>query len=283
MKGETPVLRIQRFPRLPLPKVVAELAQKAWKPPKFSAEESNGNTKFIFTVPIQSRFRRENSEIYKILFKRKKIKWIQALEKVYPEARRGKRIAEFMDTLLYKLFSDALLILNTDTHGFVADHTPFKIKFSEDYQGATARRKGRRSNPRRAEIDVRLWLRYDALHSQTENLRHFLDQMRREGIDDEEQLRRKVAAAFGKEGWTLYVTSGAAFERLPANSSLGTAVVSSSLGGRWAPWQLAVGIIRCQEGARNRGKMLSPWTIFKAIMHGKKLRSDSSNEAKGKI
>jgi hypothetical protein len=260
---------IHRFARLPQHRRVAELAQQVWETPTFAAKEFDGTTQFIFTVPIQAAFKRQDPTIHRILFEAKTTKWTSAIEKAYPETRSGKKlIKEFIDTLLYKVFYEALLVLNTDTEGLAGDYTKFKQEFTGNFRAASPRTPGKRPIPNRAQLEERLARRYEALLPQLRELRTFVDRLTHSGMTDS-LLGMKVTAAF-KGDWVSFAASGSAFERLPGALSRSVSEIATTLGGKWAPWQATVGVIRCEEAKRNPKNPLSVVSIYKMIMAGKK-------------
>ena len=269
---------VHRFPRLPKDRRVAELAQQVWETPTFSAKEIDGTTQFIFTVPIQAAFKRQEPTIHRILFEAKTTKWTSAIEKAYPETRSGKKlIKEFIDTLLYKVFYEALLILNTDTDGLSGDYTKFKEEFTTNFRAASPRTPGRRPLPNKEQRDIRLANRRAILHPRMQELREFVNRLKHSGISDENLVRENVSAMF-KEDWLSFVIDGTAFEMLLGDASEGDTINKSHLTGKWAPWQLTLSVIRCEENANNPGRPLSLRTIQRMIMRGQHKLPDRSKE-----
>jgi hypothetical protein len=276
ISGSTP-RPIWRFPRLPGDREVAELAQQVWRSPTFTAKDVHGMTQFIFSVPIRSGFKRQNPSIYRSLFKAKRVAWTSALEQAYPGTRSGKKLVkDYIDTLLYKLFYEALLILNTDTEGLTGDYTKFKKDFADNFRAASPRTPGRRSDPNKDKREIRLAERYAILLLRMKELRKVVNLLKQSGISQENLVRERVVAEF-KDDWITFVVSGAAFEMLLGGASQEGIVKNGSIAGRWAPWQLTLSVIRCEENARKSRKPVSLHTIRKAIMRGtSKLRGNST-------
>ena len=258
---------LRRFPRLPVDKGVAELGQKIWTPPHFSVDELNGSTRFIFSVPIQSKFREQAPDEYRILFHAKKTTWKEALQKAYVNAPGKKPIKDYINTVLYKLFCEALIILNTDTEGLGGDYTKFKEDFTANFRAASPRAPGRRFNPDKDQRDIRLAERHAILHPRMKKLRKFIDLLKRSGIKDEDLLRERVGAEFEDE-WISFVVNGGSFEMLLAGASDRGIIENASIAGTWAPWQLTLSVIRCEENACNPRQRLSLRTIYRAMMRG---------------
>ena len=270
MAGNIPTPK-RRFPRLPIGKATAELGQQIWASPNFSANVINGTTQFIFSVPIQSACQKLALRKYEILFQDKKNKWIGALEKAHRDAQIKKETCiKYIDVGLYKLFSEALLILSQDTEGFTDDYTEVMREQTIRFREASPRLRGRKSTPDRAK---RLAKRFDILLPRIQALRKLVDSLKRIGIDGEEALREKVEKTF-KDDWISFIVTGAAFETLPNDSSHDGRDISSTLGGNWAAWQLTVGVIRYEEVART-DRPLSALTVYRTVMKERKFRSQA--------
>jgi hypothetical protein len=79
--------------------------------------------------------------------------------------------------------------------------------------------------------------------------------------------------------WLPHATRGEAFQHLPTINQM-SETKHSTLKGKWAAWQLAVGIIYCEEKAPNT-RTLEPNTIYyKYIPWGKQLLKKSSPATK---
>lgn len=259
---------IHRFPRLPVDEKIAELGQKVWMPPRFSVVELKGTTRFIFSVPIQSRFQEQAPDDYRILFQAKKTTWKEALQRAYLEDPEKKPIKDYINMVLYKLFCDALIILNTDTSGLTGDYTKFKEDFVGNFKKASKRKPGRRPKDRQDKRAIHLAERHAILLPRMAELRKFVNHLKHSGIDDENQIRLRVAAEF-KDDWIPFIIDGTAFEMLLGDALEGGIVKNVTIAGKWAPWQLTVSVIRCEEKARNPRKPMSLITLFRAIMHGR--------------
>jgi hypothetical protein len=207
-----------------------------------------------------------------ILFEKKKTSWSTALKQAYPAARAGKAklIRSFMDTLLYKVFCDALLILNTDTEGLTRDYTQFKQKFRITFPIASRRAPGRQPTGEGDKIAVHFAKRHAILLPRIRQVRKFVDELKQQGMNDS-RILRNIAARF-KDDWIPFVISGDAFQELLANASEGGTMKNVSIAGRWAPWQLTISVIGCEEQKRNpRQQPLRPNTIHRIVMHGQKI------------
>ena len=274
--------KIQRFSRLPVDREVAGLAQRVWKSPTFSAKDVNGTTQFIFSVPVQSQFRQKSPSVYRSLFEAKKTTWTSALENAYPETwigrKRPKLLKDYINTLLYRLFYEGLLILNADTEGLTGDYAKFKSDFAVNFRAASPRTPGRPSRPDKDQTAIRLARRYAALLPQLKKLRNFVDRLKRNGVT-ENLLGVEVRKAF-RDDWITFVTSGRVFEKLSGFSSRGGTEIAVTLGGKWAPWQATVGLIHCEEETCDTNDGLSVVTIYKQIMAGKKLIAKTADHQK---
>jgi hypothetical protein len=268
MTGDNPFPGVHRSPRLPVDRVVADLAQRVWEKPTFSAKSENGMTQFIFSVPIQSGFRKESPSIHRILFEAKKTSWTNALEKAYPETRSGKTklIKDFIDTLLYRLFYEALLILNTDTEGLAGDYATFKKEFTSNFRAASPRVPGKRPMLNRSQRSKYLANRYNTLLPRVRELRQLVNELKRSGTDDE-QLLTKIGEVF-KEEWMKFVISGIAFEKLPRSTGQTVLGIATT---KWAPWRCTTGIICCEEEERDSSVRFGFVTAYKLIIEGRKL------------
>jgi hypothetical protein len=263
---------IHRFPRLPVHEKIAELGQKVWVPPHFSVEELDGATRFIFSVPIQSTFQKQAPDDYRILFHAKKTTWHEALQKAYVEASGKKPIKDYINTVLYRLFCEALIILNTDASGLTGDYTKFKEDFVDKFRSASKRKAGRRPNYDKDKRATRLAERHATLLPRMGELRKFVNRLKQDGIDDENQIRLRVAAEF-KDDWISFITDGTAFEMLLGDAIQGGIVRNATIAGKWAPWQLTVSVLRCEEKVRNPRESLSLITIFRAVIGGREKAS----------
>lgn len=72
--------KIKRFLRLPKGTNVAELAISVWEVPTFSANEVNGVTNFVFSIPLRDKIRSHDEHIYRSLFESGGSDWTTALE-----------------------------------------------------------------------------------------------------------------------------------------------------------------------------------------------------------
>jgi len=267
---------VSRFARLPFDKRIAELGQKIWMSPRFSVDELDGNTRFIFSVPIRSKFQEQAPREFQILFHAKKTTWNQALQKAYVNAPGKKPIKDYINTVLYKLFCEALIILNTDTEGLAGDYTRFKEDFTANFRAASPRAPGRQSNPNKQQREIRLAKRRAILLPRMQELRKFVELLKRSGIKDEDALRDRVAAEFNDD-WMSFVVNGTAFEKLLGDAIDG-GIFNSSIAGKWAPWQLTLSVIRCEENVRNPRHLVSPRTIYRAIARGQSKLRDNRNK-----
>lgn len=262
----------RRFARLPVGREIAEQGRQVWKQPDFSVKETNGTTQFIFSVPIKSRFQKLAPRNYEILFRTKKTAWIDALERAYREAQSRKhKYLKNLDVGLYKLFSEALLILTTDIEGLTEDYAETMREEAIKFREAVPRSRGQKPAPKRLK---RLAKRFKILLPRMRELHKFVKEQKKSGIDTEEGLREKVKEAF-QDDWIPIVITGAAFQRLPSYAAQGGGEISSSLGGKWAPWQLTTGIIRCEEETLTH-KALTATTVYKNVMQGRKPSSKPS-------
>lgn len=258
---------VMRFSRRPKHKMVADLAQRVWTIPTFSAKNVNGETQFIFTVPVQSRFQQQSPRVYEILFEATKTSWTDALEKAYPETRSGKTklIKDSIDTLLYRLFYEALLILGTDTEGLAGDYTKFKEDFTTYFRAAAPRTPGKRPIPNRDGLAKNLASRYNAVLPRMRDLCKFANNLKQSGIDNDSLLMR-IEEAF-KEDWIAFVTAGTAFEKVPPSATQNGIGVAT----KWVPWKCTVAVICCEEEKRDPNTRFGFVTARKLIAQGRKL------------
>jgi hypothetical protein len=233
-------------------------------------------TQFIFTVPIQSGFQQLSPRDYEILFEAKKTSWTDALEKAYPETRSGKTklIKDSVDTLLYRLFYEALIILNTDTEGLTGDYANFKKDFTANFRAASPRTPGKRPIPNRDERAKHLASRYKAVLPRMVDLRNFVNNLNQSGIDNESLLMR-IGEVF-KEDWIAFVTTGTAFGKLPPSEAQNVTGVAT----KWAPWKCTVAVICCEEEKRDPNTRFGFVTAYKLIVEGRKLILKDPSAAK---
>jgi hypothetical protein len=277
---------ITRFPSLPKGYRVSELAKAAWQKPSFSATEADGITTFAFGVPLRDTLRSLDKNVYRSLFESGGPPWTAALETAYSSAHSGeKTAAEYIDTVLYTVFLEALKILIKDAKSLSTKYKePYRTEFEQsieadvtDFTEKSPRESGRRRNKRKDdETAIRLSERYKHLKPLVDNLRKLINKLRHDGIGDENMLHAELASAMTEYDWIRHVTSGMAFEELPPKAGY-TAPVRSSLGKEWASWQLTVGIIRCEEAeTTDRRHKPGVITIYRRIMRGRKLLKQSS-------
>jgi hypothetical protein len=79
----------------------------------------------------------------------------------------------------------------------------------------------------------------------------------------ESDRMRSAHAAFVQPAWNELGP-----EMILGDASEGAIVYNSHIVGKWAPWQLTLSVIRCEENANNPGRPLSLRTIQRMIMRG---------------
>jgi hypothetical protein len=259
MVDDVPTPQPRRFVRLPGRKDLAETIQRVWKNPDFSPREVNGATEFVFSVPIQLRFQEFAERDYEILFHSKNIRWVDALTLSY----RKSRVQNAINTALYKVFSEAVLLLASDTSRLSEDYAEFKKNHPVEFRAAAPRVPGKQADRERGP---RLANRFDVLLPRMQQLRKFVDDMQGDNANNATVLATRVGEAF-QEDWCPAVVTGEAFKRLPTSQGH---EIASTLGGNWAPWQLTVGVIRWEEDIR-LDKQFSSKTIYRIIGQARKL------------
>jgi hypothetical protein len=288
----TPPPKIRRFPRLPEGIDMTKLAKSVWARPTFTAREVNGVTTFVFGISLRSKIRSHNRHVYNSLFKSGGPVWTAALQKAYISAHSGKkRVAEYIDTMLYTVFRDALQILMEDAKTLAKkndtsyrsfdgkDHPALLPKIVENeaiiFALTSHREKGRkRTRPVDMTRPIRLAKRQATLEPQVNLLRQAVDAIKAKGVKDENTMQTEIGVAFKEYDWINHVVKGHAFLDLPQNGS-DTTTTQSSLGGEWAPWQLTMGILACEEKIHHRGRPLGVMAILKMVTQGKKLLTNS--------
>jgi hypothetical protein len=285
--------KIRRFPRLPEGLDMTKLAKSVWACPTFKPKEVKGVTTFIFSISLRSKIRSHNRHVYNSLFKSGGPVWTAALQKAYISAHSGKkRVAEYIDTMLYTVFRDALQILMEDAKTLAKkyddmsyrsfdgkDHPALLHKIVENeaiiFALTSRREKGRK---RVRQIDesrqIRLAKRHATLEPQVNLLRQSVDALKAKGVKDENTMKTEIGEVFKGHDWINHIVNSSAFLELPQNETA-TATTQSSLGGEWTPEQLIMGILKCEEKMLHRGRPLSVITIRKMITHGKKLLTNS--------
>ena len=148
--------------------------------------------------------------------------------------------------------------------------TPYKGDIKQEVEAFKAfltRKPGPHRASRRQEKDsIRFAERYEELQPQARKLKAFVKQKNNQ---DEKALGRAAEKALPFK-WLSYVTQGDALQHLPTiNNDPETR--SSTLNGKWAAWQLSVGVIYCEEKVSGGRIERGPDTIYKYIRRGKVL------------
>ena len=271
-----------RIPRLPEGLDMTELAKSVWTRPTFRAEEIDGITTFIFSISLRDKMRSKNEPVYRSLFESGGTAWTTALQKAYVSAQSGKHVADYIDTLLYTVFRDALQILMKDAKTLAKKYNGMSYRSPGDYPAllekiveneatifalTSGRERGRK---RLRQIDetrpIRLAQRCKTLEPLALALKHSLDDLKTKGRQDEAALLTEARKNFQGEAAIDHVLSLGAFRALLPNpdSILDTRL---SLWDEWDPHQLVIGIITCEE-RRRRGRPILASTIKKLIDRG---------------
>lgn len=235
---------------------------------------------FIFKLEgnLPRALRKENPGVYSYLFEpREKKHWTNILLKAYQSrSASGKSVRLSLRFWLNQLLRNAIdtLSRNATSQGKPCDSNIKKeVELLKTF---LSKKRGRHGHPRRRERDaIRFAKRYEELLPQTNMLKTFVKSRKEQ---DDETLGRNAEKELRFQ-WLSHVTKGEALQHLPTINQ-NSETKSSTLKGKWAAWQLSVGIIYCEEKAPNR-RTLGPNTIYyKYIRRGKQLLKKSSPATK---
>jgi hypothetical protein len=117
---------------------------------------------------------------------------------------------------------------------------------------------------------VRCAERYGFLKKEVARLRQVIEELKTDGAMDEVALRKVIRRMF-RADWVQHVTGGAAFDHLvDFGSHMKASGSLTSLD--WQGRQLAVGILLCEEKARNPRTRFGAYTLYeKYILRGNAL------------
>jgi hypothetical protein len=261
-----------------------ELARKSWEAPKFTATEADGVTNFVFSVPLRDKIRSHDKHLYRSLFESGGPVWRKVLEKVYPSALSGtKTVAEYLEKKLYIVFRDALQVMMADAktmaknyEGMTGKGEGYGARFEQNVEKeirafvSKSSRKGRQRIHQEDETrPIRLAQRCKTLEPLVLGLKHFLEDLKINGPQDEAALLAEVRKNYQGQTWIVHVLDGQAFRVQQPNSN-GILPTHLTLWGEWDPHDLVIGIITCEESP-HRGRPTLASTIKKTLARGMKL------------
>jgi len=276
--------KIRRFPRLPRGTDMEELARKSWEAPKFTATEADGVTNFVFSVPLRDKIRSHNEHLYRSLFESGGPVWKTALEKAYPSALSGtKTVAEYLEKKLYIVFRDALQVMMAHARAIAKNYEgmahegqnyPSLFEQNVDKEmNAFVSMSSRKGRQRIHQDDdtrpIRLAQRFKTLEPLVVGLKHFLEDLKINGHQDEAALLAEVRKHYIGEAWTVHVLDGQAFRVQQPNSD-GVLPAQLTLWGEWDPHALVIGVLTCEERPR-RGRPILASKIKELIDRGMEL------------
>jgi hypothetical protein len=231
---------------------------------------------FIFTVEgsFPSALHKQNPSLYSYLFEpRKKGDWINVLLNAYDSrSAAGKSIRLSLRFWLNKLLLNAL---DTLAHNAISKGKQYDgdiKKEIETLKDILRKKPGPHRSPRRQEQDaIRFATRYEELKPQAKKLKAFV---KNQNGHDEKVLGQNAEKELQFQ-WLSHVTKGDALQHLPTINN-NPVTRSSTLNGKWAAWQLSVGVIYCEEKVPNRRIKRGPDTIYEYIRRGKTLLKEGN-------
>jgi hypothetical protein len=250
---------------------MADLVRHALqKRPHLRIENHRNSLDFIFKFEgsVTRALRNEHPKLYRILFEPKKSKsWTDILMLAYHSEASGqdkKTVKQWLRFWLNRIFVNAfdVLLSRAAFENLSQEDKDYVEKEIAIHRKFLRRKSGRRKSNRRQEQDaIRFARRHSQLIPQVRMLEAFVSKRR---LDDEKGLGQAAENQFQFE-WLHHVIKGEALKHLPTINN-NPASATSMLNGNWAPWQLSVGILYCEEE-----KHLEPNTIYKYILLGKTL------------
>jgi hypothetical protein len=261
--------------------MIDKLVRRALKRPHFRIVQSRESLDLTLTVQgsVPHTLKEENTGLYRALFRPKeRVRWVEILMQAYsaPAPRGKKPIKLAIQFWIHKLLVDALSILLSNAKDAGGQYESFLEKEIESLAKSLRRKPGPHKSRRKRESDaVRFAVRHKTLIPEVSGLKEFI--RRHTGGDD--KLLGEAATEELHYEWLSHVTQGQALQNLPMING-DPATARSHLRGKWAPWQLSVGIIWCEEKAQHPTTRLGASTVYKYILQGNKILQDGAASGK---
>jgi hypothetical protein len=281
----------RRFVRLARADDLGRLAKKWWRRPELTIRRPQHATEFVFLLPnppwalkaandraLRARLIRspDEEDVYRALVGQPNGIWTQALEKAYANATVGKKpICQQFDTLLYKVFVKALgTVVAKSATELGDDYIQVVEKEIRNLPPEARRTPGphlsandRAERARRRHSNARrLYIRYNLVMAQVQELRRFLARRKDKGVTDDAALLKEASQQFTYD-WMLHIASGEAFQHI-VDFKTGLEHHSSLASLAWSPRALTLGIMVCEEkGADGRARQ-GPKGLYRLVLDG---------------
>jgi hypothetical protein len=211
--------------------------------------------------------------------------WAGAIKTAYAQVQVGKKpVDQQFEKWLYKVLTRAIGVWIEETATLMGSrYGPWKRRTIKNLATHVKRKPGPRTSPsqrsarakQRDEMAVRCAKRYEFLKEEVARLRQVINERKTAGVMDEAALRKVIRKMF-RADWVQYVTSGTAFDHL-VDFSTRMKVSRSLTSLDWMDRELAVGILLCEEKARNPLTRFGPYTLYQEyILRGNSLQKKLS-------